>query len=352
MFGTLADAGVNIEMISTSEVRITCIDRRGRARDRAARPARRVRARAARDRSTSPRSARADAATRRLMTDFLARQERFASVGSTNDVVRGWLADGTPEVCVAVADEQTAGRGRDGRRGRRRPGAALLLSLGFRPAWLAAGPRLAPGRTRRLAMADAAEEVAGLADGAIRLKWPNDLVVESAGADGGVRKLRGRARRDRRPRARDDPRVVVGLGVNADWAARRLPAGAGRLDDLAARGVRRSADRSRRAARRVPRRGSRRAIEALRDGRFDGAGWTDRQLTTGRDVRLDRARRARRDASRAVGVDARAGGARRRRRSGGPGGERHGPRRRDPPRPAGRSGRADGRGVTRWPDRH
>ena len=25
MFGTLADAGVNIEMISTSEIRITCI---------------------------------------------------------------------------------------------------------------------------------------------------------------------------------------------------------------------------------------------------------------------------------------------------------------------------------------
>jgi aspartate kinase len=25
MFGTLADAGVNIEMISTSEVRITCV---------------------------------------------------------------------------------------------------------------------------------------------------------------------------------------------------------------------------------------------------------------------------------------------------------------------------------------
>ena len=59
MFGTLADAGVNIEMISTSEVRITCIDRRGRARDGAARAARRLRARAARDRSTR---AAADAA--------------------------------------------------------------------------------------------------------------------------------------------------------------------------------------------------------------------------------------------------------------------------------------------------
>ena len=52
MFGTLADAGVNIEMISTSEVRITCIIAEDRARDRAARAPRRLRARAARDRST------------------------------------------------------------------------------------------------------------------------------------------------------------------------------------------------------------------------------------------------------------------------------------------------------------
>ncbi len=82
------------------------------------------------------------------MTAFLARSERFAEVGSTNDVVRDWLADGTPEVCLAIADEQSAGRGRDGRTWVAPPGAALLLSLGFRPTWLAAGPRLAAGRGR------------------------------------------------------------------------------------------------------------------------------------------------------------------------------------------------------------
>ena len=71
------------------------------------------------------------------MTEFIARQERFAVVGSTNDVVRGWLAEGTPEVCLAVADEQTAGRGREGRTWVAPAGGALLLSLGFRPTWLA-----------------------------------------------------------------------------------------------------------------------------------------------------------------------------------------------------------------------
>jgi len=113
---------------------------------------------------------------------FLSRAERFASVGSTNDLVRAWLDDGVPEVCLAVADEQTAGRGREGRPWEAPPGAALLLSLGFRPTWLP------PDRVWRLAaivslaMADAAEEVAGLPEGAIRLKWPNDLVIEAAGA--------------------------------------------------------------------------------------------------------------------------------------------------------------------------
>src|SRR4249919_1694082 len=71
------------------------------------------------------------------MTSFLARRESFERVGSTNDVVRGWLADGTPEVCLAVAAEQTAGRGRQGRTWVAPRGAALLLSVGFRPAWLA-----------------------------------------------------------------------------------------------------------------------------------------------------------------------------------------------------------------------
>ena len=108
---------------------------------------------------------------------FLARQERFRLVASTNDVVRGWLATGTPEVCVAVADEQSAGRGREGRSWLAPAGRALLLSLGFRPNWLAPEQAWRLAAVASLAMADAAEEVAGLRDGTVRLKWPNDLVV-------------------------------------------------------------------------------------------------------------------------------------------------------------------------------
>ena len=74
-------------------------------------------------------------------------------------------------------------------------------------------------------MAEAAEHVAGLPAGTIRLKWPNDLVVETTD---GVRKLAGvlgetdglggtGPARDHRPRAEH------GLG------ARRVPSRARRV---------------------------------------------------------------------------------------------------------------------------
>jgi len=234
---------------------------------------------------------------------FFSRQERFPSVGSTNDVVRDWLAAGEPEVCLAVADEQTAGRGRVGRTWVAPAGAALLLSLGFRPDWLAPDRAWRLAATVSLAMADAAEEVAGLPEGAVRLKWPNDLVVETAGPgavlaggpDGAtaiarsaapleVRKLGG-VLGETEGLGSDDPRVIVGIGVNADWAARDFPpalaatmtslreASGGRPIDLV---LLLDAFTGRLEAR----------VEALRGGYFDVAGWIGRQATTGRDVRL------------------------------------------------------------------
>ena len=224
MFGALADAGVNIEMISTSEIRITTI---------IAEDALETAVRALHEAFELERPEAIEAAAARLMirSPFLARQERFAVVGSTNDVVRGWLADGVPEVCLAVADEQTAGRGRDGRTLDRAAGsgappvARLPADLARAGAGLAArGGRRAsrwPTRPRRSP---------ALAPGTIRLKWPNDLVVES----GRRRPQAGRRpRRDRRPR---DGRSAGGRRDRDQrgLAGGRLPAGAGRDDDVAA----------------------------------------------------------------------------------------------------------------------
>ena len=237
------------------------------------------------------------------MTDFLARRERFASVGSTNDVVRDWLAEGTAEVCLAVADEQTAGRGRDGRGWVSPSGAALLLSLGFRPDWLPPDRAWRLVATTSLAMADAAEEVAGLAEGTIRLKWPNDLVIEAV--DGGVRKLAGLlAETD--GLGTDDPRVVVGLGINADWAKADYPDGlAASMTSLREASGGRPADRDALLDAFLGRLDVR--IGALRGGRFDGAGWTTRQLTTGRDLQVS-GHDGSLETLRAVGVDASTGG--------------------------------------------
>lgn len=213
---------------------------------------------------------------------FLSRRETFTSVGSTNDVVGGWLATGTPEVCVAVAAEQTAGRGRAGRTWTAPPGAGLLVSLGFRPTWLEPARTWQLAAIVALAMADAAEAATGLASRRIRLKWPNDLVLESAGGD--VLKLAGLLG-ETVGLGTTDPRAIVGIGVNADWPAVDFPPElAGRMTSL-----REVGDQPIDAERLVDAFLDRVEVRvaALRAGRFDVAGWVARQLTNGRAVRLE-----------------------------------------------------------------
>jgi BirA family transcriptional regulator, biotin operon repressor / biotin---[acetyl-CoA-carboxylase] ligase len=234
---------------------------------------------------------------------ILSRQEHFAAIGSTNDVVRAWLDEGTPEVCLAVADEQTAGRGREGRTWTAPPGAGLLCSLGFRPAWLAPDGAWRLAAIVALAMADAAEEVAGLSDRAIRLKWPNDLVVESG--DGSVRKVAG-VLGETVGLGTADPRAIVGIGVNGDWAATDFPAAlVGSMTSLREASGGRPIDHASLLDAFTTRLEAR--ALALRGGRFDVADWTARQLTTGRTVRLALPDGTTTTA-RALGVDAVSGG--------------------------------------------
>jgi BirA family biotin operon repressor/biotin-[acetyl-CoA-carboxylase] ligase len=212
---------------------------------------------------------------------FLSRREHFDVVGSTNDVVRSWLADGTPEVCLAVADVQTAGRGRAGRTWVAPAGGALLLSLGFRPGWLAPDQVWRLAAIVSLAMAEAGEATAGLPAGSIRLKWPNDLV---GSASGGIRKLAG-VLGETEALGGPDPRAVIGLGLNTDWPASAFPPElAGSMTSLREVGSGGSLDDAvllRAFLDRVEGR-----TDALRDGRFDAEAWADRQVTTGRDVEL------------------------------------------------------------------
>jgi BirA family biotin operon repressor/biotin-[acetyl-CoA-carboxylase] ligase len=239
------------------------------------------------------------------MAPFLARREQFTIVGSTNDVVRGWLAAGIPEVCLAVADEQTAGRGREGRAWVAPAGGALLLSLGFQPTWIAPDRVWRLAAVVSLAMAGAAEEVAGLPDGTIRLKWPNDLVVEQAGESsgewlaGGPPSTSGGPGADQRSGVRKlagvlgetdglggpDPRAIIGIGLNTDWAAHAFPPElAGSMTSLREISQGGAIDHAALLDAFLSRLEV--GIEALRADRFNESAWADRQLTTGREVEL------------------------------------------------------------------
>ena len=231
---------------------------------------------------------------------FLSRQERFRSVPSTNDIVRTWMTEGTPEVCLAVAAEQTAGRGRSGRSWVAPSGAALLLSLGFEPRYVEPDRLWRLAAIVALAMADAGEEVAGLPSGMLQLKWPNDIVVAAPDVPAGARKVAG-VLGESEGAGTPGVRAVVGIGVNADWPRDQFPAElAETMSSLreASRGRPIDSDALLDAflVRLEPR------LVALRDGHFDVAGWHARQITTGRYVSIDMPDGST-QAARAVGVD-------------------------------------------------
>ncbi|HUP83047.1 MAG TPA: biotin--[acetyl-CoA-carboxylase] ligase [Candidatus Limnocylindria bacterium] len=214
---------------------------------------------------------------------FPGRLERLRAVDSTQRVVREWLEAGEPEVCVAVADHQTAGRGRQGREWIAPSGSALLLSAGFRPRGLLPRHGWRLGAIVALAMRDAAEEVAGLKDGTIWLKWPNDLVavVEHRGVVKVAGVLGESVSSPRRIQS-----AVIGIGVNGNWKAADFPwllsASMTSLRQLSGnRPIDHAALLDAFLARLEPR------YEALLAGKFDAAGWSVTQITTGRSVVVD-----------------------------------------------------------------
>jgi BirA family biotin operon repressor/biotin-[acetyl-CoA-carboxylase] ligase len=214
---------------------------------------------------------------------FPNRLEHFRAVDSTQRVVREWLAAGEPEVCVAVAGYQTAGRGRHDREWVSPPGGALLLSIGFRPNNLLAVHGWRLPAIVALAMRDAAEAAAGLADGTIWLKWPNDLVAD--GQDGGIRKVAGVLGESVASGDRVES-AVVGIGVNTDWKMTDFPwAIAPTMTSLRELANKRPIDNDALLEAFLDRLEPR--YEALKAGQFDAGGWSAAQRTTGRRVVVD-----------------------------------------------------------------
>lgn len=127
------------------------------------------------------------------------------SVTSTMDVAHALAAGGAPAGTLVLAERQTAGRGREGRRWASGAGIGIWLTMVERPTDAEALDVLAI----RLGLA-AARVLEPFAGGSIRLKWPNDLYV-------GVGKLAGLLVESRwRDQVVDW--IAVGLGLNV-----RLP---------------------------------------------------------------------------------------------------------------------------------
>lgn len=139
----------------------------------------------------------------------------YSVIGSTNDEAKRLAEEDAPEGALVIADYQTAGRGRLDRWWWSSPGSSLLLSLVFRPAFLA------PHQVQRLTMVcslaicDAVAEVTGLA---AAVKWPNDVLVDGHKVCGLLAEL-GFAG----PRL-DHVVVGIGLNVNVSFLGDDVPA--------------------------------------------------------------------------------------------------------------------------------
>jgi BirA family transcriptional regulator, biotin operon repressor / biotin---[acetyl-CoA-carboxylase] ligase len=119
------------------------------------------------------------------------------------------LMEDDAEGAIAVAEEQSQGRGRLGRSWHAPPGTAVLVSIVLRPS-------VDPARLPELslvaggAVAEAIADVTGIEPA---IKYPNDVLI-------GGRKVAGILAES------SNGRVVLGIGVNANQTAEQLPADA------------------------------------------------------------------------------------------------------------------------------
>jgi BirA family biotin operon repressor/biotin-[acetyl-CoA-carboxylase] ligase len=119
-----------------------------------------------------------EAITATLGPHAFARTIRYQdTIGSTMDLARSQLRQLPVEQLpiLVVADEQTAGRGRQGRSWLAPPGTALLTSLALRPHQLPAAQGVTLIWMLAVALCEAIEELTPLSP---KLKWPNDLLLD------------------------------------------------------------------------------------------------------------------------------------------------------------------------------
>jgi BirA family biotin operon repressor/biotin-[acetyl-CoA-carboxylase] ligase len=133
-----------------------------------------------------------------------------AETGSTNADLLAVAREGAREGVVLVAEAQTAGRGRMGRRWTSPPRAGLTFSVLLRPYGV---PAALLGWIALLTGTAVAAALPAVAAVQPRLKWPNDVLAGGAKLGGILAERSGSA-------------VVVGIGLNVAQHLAELPEGA------------------------------------------------------------------------------------------------------------------------------
>ena len=97
----------------------------------------------------------------------------YAETDSTNLRIKQLGDEGAPEGTLAVADHQSAGRGRRGRSWDSPAGSSIYMSVLLRP-------KIAPDRAPMLTLVMAcsvAEGIMDCEDVKVQIKWPNDIII-------------------------------------------------------------------------------------------------------------------------------------------------------------------------------
>jgi len=135
----------------------------------------------------------------------------YDEIESTNVEAKALANSGAPEGTVVIAETQTAGRGRLGRRWTSPAGKGLLFSALLRPAL----PMSDAHMLTLVAACAAAEAIESLADVPVSIKWPNDLFIGDRKVGGILLEVAGE---------QDEVDwIVVGIGVNVNTEYSELP---------------------------------------------------------------------------------------------------------------------------------
>lgn len=136
----------------------------------------------------------------------------FDCVASTIDAASRLAADGADEGTVVVAESQSGGRGRLGRKWSSPPGMGIWTSIILRPP-------IPPGKAPKLTLLTAVAVAAVLQESYgidARIKWPNDVVVENRKICGALTELVAE---------QDAVRyAIVSLGLNVNQTRSKFPA--------------------------------------------------------------------------------------------------------------------------------